>query len=186
MNKPLFSEILKAIRQNLLLAILLRLSRRPILAVSYEKALLFPEDFVTALCAFLGIHDKSKQAAALEFIKPSPPEYLKRATTCSQLDATGQWFGYVDVLEAHRIAGWALSTLDRKPLTIELLLQGARVQTATADLPRPDVAQVDARFPENCGFEFKLTGQAVLHEGDKIEVKIAGQALDLVNSPAVF
>lgn len=186
LNKSLFLEMLKTILHNLFLLAFLRITKRPALVVSYEKVLLFPEDFVDTLSTFLGIADKSTRNEAIEFIKPSPQAYLKRATTSSQLNATAQWFGYIDAIETHKIIGWALSIVDSTPARIELSINGIITQTTIANLLRSDVAEVDSRFHAQCGFEFEISEPNTLKAGDKIEIKIADLGIDLINSPAII
>jgi hypothetical protein len=178
--------MLVSIGQNLLFLMLLTLSKRPILAVSYEKALLFPEDFVNTLGAFLGINDSSKFAEAIEFIKPSPSAYRNRKRISLQLDKSARWFGCVDSITADKVAGWALSTVEAKPLTMELIVNGVCATTTLADLARPDVMQADKRFTALCGFEFNLPAQHTIKAGDSVEVKIAGLAFNLPHSPTIM
>ena len=185
LDKALFAEMLKIIGQNLLLLVFLRFSKRPVLIASYEKVLLFPEDFVDTLYTFLGIADKSTRNEAIEFINPSPQAYLKKASTSSQLNAAAQWFGYIDAIETHKIIGWALSIADSAPARIELSINGVSTQTTIANLLRSDVAEVDTRFHAQCGFEFELSESNTLKTGDKIDIKIADLGINLINSPTI-
>lgn len=183
LDKSLLKEMLKVLGVNLCLLLFLRLSKRPVLIASYEKALLAPEKFVSGLIQFLGIDKPSAATDAVEFINPSPLAYTMRSTTRSQLDADGQWFGYIDIAEAGRIAGWALSVADQNVVEIELWINGSREQMILANLPRPDVQSVDSRFHLNCGFVFEFQEHRRLNNGDQIEVRIAGPQLPLINSP---
>jgi hypothetical protein len=166
--------------------ILLRFSKRPVFLLSYEKALLDPERFVTELCEFLGMTENIKFNDAVEFINPSPTAYTQKATPRIQSDTATSSLGYVDILKADRIMGWGLSTVDTMPLQIELRVNGIPKQTVVADLPRPDVAAANPRFHENCGFVFEFSKPDYLKTGDRIEVYIAKENSHLTNSPQTF
>lgn len=168
---------------NLRLLAFMYFSRRPMLVVSYEKALLRPQDFVDGLAGFLGIQDQSRRSAAVAFVKPSPREYVMRSTTHAQLDAEGKHFGYVDVVEARLVTGWALSLGADESSELLLKINGQPVQTTHAAIPRPDVQKADPRFRADCGFTFELPDGAVLQPGDRVEVTFAGNGPHLINSP---
>ncbi|MDO9103830.1 MAG: hypothetical protein Q7U57_02590 [Methylovulum sp.] len=185
-NTSLLSEMFKVLGLNFLLLVFLRLSKRPILIASYEKALLNPEDFVTNLSSFLGIDDPEKFTAAVQFINPSPSEYTTSPVNYRTARASRERLGYIDKLEPNRIAGWALSIATPEPLSVELLINGILKQTITANLPRPDVAREDDRFHERCGFIFRLADGQSLKHGDRIDVRIADTTDTLINSPQQF
>ncbi len=182
-NIELLTEMFKIVGLNFLLLVFLRLSKRPILIVSYEKALLFPEDFVTGLSLFLGLDDPVKKAEAAQFINPSPTEYTASLLNYRANREKRAYLGYIDQLDVNLITGWALSTSNPHPVYLELFVNGVLKQSVTADLSRPDVASEDRRFHENCGFVFELSGDDSLNSGDIIDVRIAGSTEGLVNSP---
>ncbi len=186
LERTLFVEMLLAIGQNLFFLILLSFTKRPVLAISYEKALLYPEDFVSTVCRFLGIDDSEKYSEVIEFIQPSPSAYRNRKRISLQLDKSARWFGCVDEIEATKVTGWALSIVEKKPLAMELIVGGVRVATTLADLPRPDVLQADKRFTAICGFEFQLSEPQTIKAGHRVEVKIARLAFNLPHSPTII
>ena len=170
----------------LFLLAFLRLTRRPALILSYEKALLSPESCVDALGRFLGLEDPHCAQAAVQFIQPSPKGYTRRATTRSQMDAEGRWFGYVDLVEEDRIAGWVLSTESAGPTQVELVVNGLPRQVVAAALSRPDVARSDPRLRADCGFEFLFAATDRLRKGDKIDIRVLSSDIHLTNMPSVF
>jgi len=184
-NISLLSEMFKILGLNFLLLVFLRLSRRPVLIASYEKALLYPDEFVTGLSLFLGIDDPDKHTEAVRFINPSPAEYTTSPVNYRAIRESREYLGYIDRVEAGKRTGWALSRSDPNPVVLELLINGGLKQTVTAELPRPDVAGEDARFHEKCGFQFILPDE-LLNHGDHIDVRFAATADSLINSPQKF
>jgi hypothetical protein len=184
LDKSLLAEMFKIALINLGLVTLLRFSKRPAFILSYEKALLAPEQFVGELCDFLGMSDNVKFNDAVEFIKPSPTAYTRRAKTQSQLDA--DLWGYVDIVESQRVSGWALSLSDSEALEVELLINGKHRKTMLANIPRADVALKDSRFRKECGFRFQFPKHKPLKTGDKIEVRLVKDKTQLINSPQTF
>jgi hypothetical protein len=189
-NLHLLPEMFRVLGFNLLLLILLCFSKRPILLVSYEKALSFPEDFVNELSAFLGIDNQLTFSQAVEFIKPTPSDYTHinnyPCLANGQLDGEGSYFGFVDRAQTTQVSGWVLSTHDKSSLHVTLFVNGISVKTVLANLPRRDVAQENLRFHESCGFTFKLSLEQRLKKGDFIEVKLSKKNIHLAKSPQQF
>lgn len=187
LGRSVLPEMLKIALHNLLLIGFVALSRRPTLLVSYEKTLLAPGDFVAALERFLGLDDEARRKVATDFIRPSPKAYTQRATTRAQMDPDGRWFGYVDIVETHRVAGWVASPNAATACTVELLVNGTVRQTVEACLARPDVIQSYGDLPLQCGFEFDLGPVARLHEGDVVDVRVVSEPhYRLANMPQPF
>jgi hypothetical protein len=186
MKGGLLKEMFKAVLINFGLLTLISLTKKPILLVSYEKALLFPEGFVAELATFLNLNQTANTTAAVEFIKPSPDDYRIRSTTRSKLDTDLPYFGYIDGISNDKVTGWALSLENTNPLELELLINGHRQTVITANLVREDVAQANSDFHKNCGFEFNFNSQINLKSGDCVEIRIAKPAIHLINSPYYF
>jgi SAM-dependent methyltransferase len=78
--------------------------------------------------------------------------------------------GTIDVFEDNMISGWAL---DRQNLAdsvgVDLYVDGRRVATFTADLPRPDLAAISPVSPRK-GFRFDVTPFVQDHLMPQIEV----------------
>lgn len=183
MNSSLFKEMFIANFLNFCLLGFLAFTKRPALILSYEKALLRPEDTVQGFATFLGITDAILLNEAIQFVKPSPSDYLMRSTTQCQLDANANYFGYVDIVEKNQIAGWVLSVSDKNPVTVELVINGQRKQLIEADLIREDVQKANVKFRENCGFAIALDDANRLKKNDCVEVKIRDSNIHLINSP---
>lgn len=181
----LLSEMFKILARNMLYVLFLRLTKRPVLIVSYEKALVYPYDFVEKLSHFLALeNDPEKFTEAVNFIAPSPSEY----TSTPVNHKTKEFQGYIDRVQGNLVSGWGLSTLTTQPIQLELLVNGIYKKSTIANLSRPDVlANNDRkRFHENCGFLFKMSEGETLQKGDHIEVRTVVQKVNLINSPRVY
>lgn len=75
-------DALKVIEQTLdayrSIVSFMRSVERPFLAVSFDKALRYPEHFISELADFIGITDRP-QEPAVDFIDPEPEFYLSRS-----------------------------------------------------------------------------------------------------------
>ena len=72
----------------------------PVMLISYEKAISRPEDFVTRLLEFCGLHlDDNGLAPLLALVEPDRPAYVEN--TCRIFD------GYIDGIRSNRLFGWA-------------------------------------------------------------------------------
>lgn len=176
-------ELFRALLLNFRLLAFLWFNKRPALLVSYEKAVTRPMDFVKGVSEFIGVTDAARMQEAVAFVTPSPKAYVMRSSTFSQLDSTAELFGYLDIVEASALTGWALSVADPRPLRLELFVNGELAATTTADVPRDDVAKADPRFRAAAGFAFQLSPDRRPAKGDRLEVRIAGTDVHLVNSP---
>jgi len=145
----------------------------PMLLVSYEKALLRPSFLVKSLLEFTGI-DYPDRAALETFIAPSPPDYLALSH-----DLNG--VGRVDQIKSDSVAGWA-SWRDRRSPMVELAVNGTLMGEVRADRPRKDVLQKGLHGTGYCGFVFRLSGERLIQPGDRVAVRIKGDANELPGS----
>jgi hypothetical protein len=185
-NTSMVAEMLKVLGLHLMLLMFLWRTRRPTLLVSYEKALIDPEGFVRGLCAFLGLQDPAGIGAAVQFINPAPLEYTASPVNYKVAKENTAYFGCIDKLETHRVAGWALSIADPRPLGLNLFVNGTLKTSIVANLSRMDVLREDDRFHKHCGFVFRLADGDPLQKGDRVDVRIADTAEALSNSPRQF
>lgn len=186
-NVSLVTEMFKLLGLNFLLLVFLRLTKRPVLLASYEKALLYPEEFVKGLSSFLGLDDQARIAEAVQFITPSPADYTTSPVNYRKAaQESTDYLGYIEQVNTNQVSGWALSLSDAHPVIVELIVNGIPKQAIPAHLRRPDVAHEDPRFHENCGFAFRLVDDDCLKNGDVIDVRIADTTTALINSPQKF
>ncbi len=136
----------------------------PCLMLSYEKALLNPEQCVKHVAAFLGIDLPDSQIEQMaEAIRPSPKQYLRdtrQARIIGNLDSVEQGFA----------VGWAADTKNPEAaLPIRIIVDNTQTIEGTADQPRDDVRDhlssrnIDA--PDN-HFGFRIPLPAELQDGE--------------------
>jgi hypothetical protein len=178
LDKSLLKEMFISNWHNLCLLLFLAFTKRPALILSYEKALLSPEDFVKGLAKFLEVNNNSKIEETIQFITPSPTNYL--------MGSDPNYFGHLDHVESTTIVGWALSLADKNPIKIEILINGQLYSVIEACSKREDVLKANPRFREDCGFVVVFNEQNKLNKGDCVEVRILDKNIQLINSPYII
>lgn len=142
--------------------------------VSFDKALLYPEEFIKALAKFCGVQADEKQIGeAAAFIRPNPEDYLD-ATRITK--ATGRLDGFRDGC----IYGWAMFVHSNKPAAVDLFVNEKKIGTVVADQSRPDLME---KFNRSCAFSFYLPDGVHLNSGDIIRARVVNEIEDLNNSP---
>ena len=149
----------------------------PVAMVSYDTALRNPKEFVEQLVAFLGVSAEPEAlASAIEFIKPSPAEYMMAVRT--------QYVnGVLDGVDEDSIWGWVKSQKGdtEGPVEVEILLKGERCTSMLANQQRNDLT--GAGYGD-CAFRFEL--ETPLPAGTEVRVRVLGDGLELRNSPLFF
>lgn len=110
----------------------LQKARCPILLLSYEKFVAFPEKGIDGIAAFCGMTvTPEARAKALLVINPNNPDYIK----LFHHDYRGHFNG----VQANHAVGWCVSNLSDDPVTVELLVDGVAVAKVKADTFRQDL-----------------------------------------------
>ena len=172
-ERDLFREVSVALKQYAAILSALKRCRRPALLVSYEKALIGPDQFASQLASFLGNDDAERIAEAGRRICPSPEAYRSVARR------RAAWTGHLDIVQPNHVAGWAYRNGVAEPATVRLSVNGTVATHVVADLPRPDVQQRFAHLTARCGFAVDLPVQS----GDVVSASLQDIAEDLNNSP---
>jgi len=82
------------------------------------------------------------------------------------------------------VFGWARNSLvPKKPLTIQIYLNGDLLIEVDANKPRKDL---DAKYPFPCAFSWTLPNSQKLQQGDLVRAIVKQTGEDLPNSPAQF
>ncbi|KJV06215.1 sulfotransferase family protein [Methylocucumis oryzae] len=184
-NVSLLNEMIKLLALSVNLLFFLKCCKRPMLLVSYEKALIYPDEFVNTLAEFIGIKDTSAITTAIDFIRPSPSAYTTSPVHYRHAQASRVLVGYIDEVSEDKIYGWALDTRTSESVNLELFINNRLLLTSQADLPRPDVADADKRFHSQCGFLFTLN-PGLLNKGDQIDIRFAHTQQSLLNTPYTY
>ena len=138
----------------------------PLLLVSYEKFIQFPEESAERIAAFAGITmTPALRAKALKTVKNGPENYLQSSRL--------RYVGHVDRIVGGKLRGWAMIADQPKiKAHVHLRVDGKIVKSAIANKMRKDL--VDAGIGDGQhGFEVDL-GNSV-SSGSTLDV-IAGNA----------
>ena len=153
-----------------------RRTQRPLLLVSYEKAMTDRDGFLDALVDYIGGCDAQARERAGDFIRINSPAYLLSARN---------WRirGELSSIEADRVMGWAFAPGSKEPVVVRLLINGRLFGTQVAELPRPLLKERRMHATGHCGFNFRLPKNKQLGPGDEVSVRVVGEVEDLRFSP---
>lgn len=145
----------------------------PMLLVSYEKFIQFPEESIERTARFVGIEPTPDLVAkAMNAVKNGPDNYLK----ASRLRYTG----HVDRIVNGKLRGWAM-IIDQPKIkaNVHLKVDGKLVRSAAASILRKDLVEAGIGDGHH-GFEIDLAGLA--GRDSKIEVTAGNASFVLPNS----
>lgn len=145
----------------------------PSLLLSYEKAVLFREDFVDALMRFCGLPDNAAlRARLIGRIEPNRRHYIDHARQMFR--------GLVEGVVGDCLVGWCQLIGDPDPVMLEVHVDGRVVTSMPADLFRQDLA--DAGIGEGRhGFCVDLRPFMPWPDA-VIGINIAGRPIEVENS----
>ncbi len=143
------------------------------LLISYEKALIFADHFVDTLTGFCGLSpDAETRERLIRLVEPNPDTYLQRARR--------QFAGSIDTLQDGVLQGWCCQVDELEAVTVDLSLDGEKLQTVRADRFRPDL--LAAGYGNgNHGFCIDMTRFAA-GEDAAVRVVVSGRTFVLPNS----
>lgn len=142
--------------------------------VSYDKAVLYPDFFVDSVVDFCGIDVTDDQRReAIEFVTPNPSDYLDNSRITKSK-------GSFDGLVGNLVHGWARYIHSEKPAVVDVYLNDVLIGSATANLPRPDLASI---FGVDCAFRFELPADVEVGPDDVLRARVSRDVVDIHNSP---
>ncbi|WP_373506289.1 hypothetical protein [Aestuariivirga sp.] len=145
----------------------------PMLLVSYEKFIQFPEESIVRTARFAGIEPTAEMIAkGMDTVKNGPEAYLK----ASRLRYTG----HVDRIVNGKLRGWAM-VIDQPKLkaNVQLKVNGQVAASAVANVRRKDL--VDAGIGDgHHGFEIDIDNS--MSRDNVIEVTAGNSSTVLPNS----
>ena len=145
----------------------------PVLLLSYEKALAFPNTMIDSMLDFCGIRlDDFHRNRLLVQVQPNRAEYLATATR--------RFVGRIDGILDGELYGWCVQEGRLEPVRLDLFANDQLVDTFRADRYRDDLAK--GGVGNGChGFFVDLDRYGF--RGDTvIRVKVANRVLELDNS----
>jgi hypothetical protein len=145
----------------------------PKLLLSYEKALVFPGDFVDAITRFCDLPEsEALRARLVGLIEPNRPSYI-----------AGAWRRYEGIIEGvteGRLYGWCRLTGVADPVALELFADGQMVLDFVAGTFRQDL--LDAGYGQGThGFYLDL-GKLGVKRSAVVRIKVAVHGMELENS----
>jgi hypothetical protein len=145
----------------------------PWLLLSYEKALMFPGDFVDAIMQFCDIPPNAALRERLVgAIEPNRPGYIAVARR--------RYEGTIERIIDGRLHGWCRLTNSADPVPLEMLVDGALVLSLMADVFRQDL--LEAGIGEG-GHGFSIALETLRASPEAVvRIRVAGHAVELDNS----
>jgi hypothetical protein len=142
----------------------------PLMLMSYEKALAFPELFVQALCDFIRWPISAGQSQDMRgAVEPNRVTYTRSARR--------QYEGAIESLTDGVLSGWIRGSDPAEPVQLTLSLDDLAVLTFTADKPRADLAIGAQGFSVNVR-QFLNRSHAIAR------VRVTGRTFELEKSGA--
>jgi hypothetical protein len=149
------------------------LARCPVLLLSYEKALAFPNLMIDRIIEFCGLTIDDNTRSGLFFqVQPNRAEYLAAATR--------RFVGRIDGFLNGELYGWCFQEGRLEPVRLELHADDQLIESFTADKFRGDLAS--GGVGNGCHGFFRDLSRYGLRGNAIIRVKIAGRVLELDNS----
>ena len=150
-----------------------RASHLPFLFLSYEKALVFPREFIDNVLGFCGIVlDEPKRAELLEHVQPNRSQYV--------LTANRTFEGHLEGVLDGRLYGWARHVGELMPVLLDLMIDDRLAATFPAGDFRDDLLAANLGNGNHAFFldlnDFDLTDRSV------IRVRVNRRRFELANS----
>jgi hypothetical protein len=145
----------------------------PKLLLSYEKALVFPGDFVDAITRFCDLPEsEALRARLVGLIEPNRPSYIAGARR--------RYEGIIEGVTEGRLYGWCRLTGVADPVALELFADGQMVLDFVAGTFRQDL--LDAGYGQGThGFYLDL-GKLGVKRSAVVRIKVAVHGMELENS----
>ncbi len=145
----------------------------PVLLLSYEKFIAFPETAINAIAKFCGIAlDDDKRRRALLAVEPNNPDYIKLFHN----DHRGHFNG----VRSDAALGWCCLNSSDEPVEVELLADGVVVASTRADVFRQDLKTAGIGSGQH-SFRIDLNGLA-LNDATILRVQAKGGGFVLEGS----
>ena len=145
----------------------------PTMLLSYEKALMLPEQFIDAVASFCGLRlDPGMRSGLLSIVEPGRRRYIEGARR--------RFDGTVERIQSDALCGWCWLTQSDEPVTLEVFADDRLVARVIANVSRDDLRAAgigDGRH----GFMIPLQAIAVCPDA-LIRVSVAAHGVELPNS----
>jgi len=172
-HKEAMSALREAVRQLDAMLKFVGNVNTPSLLLSYEKALIFPGDFVDTLMQFCGLPTNTAlRARLISLVEPNRKDYIARARRIYR--------GKIDGVVDGRLFGWCQQIGSTDPVRLEMFLDDQLAASFPADVFRQDLR--DAEIGNGAhGFAVELGGHQPKRHAI-IRIKVSGRRIELDNS----
>lgn len=145
----------------------------PVLMISYEKALISPDETIDSLLSFCGIKVPAKaRAPMLAEVQPNHPAYV--ASSSSNFE------GFIEGIRDGRLEGWCWQVGRLDPLRVDILVNGFVLHSVLANRFREDLLGRGVGNGAH-GFSYDLTSFRLSPE-TVIRARIRDRTIELGNS----
>ncbi len=145
----------------------------PYLLLSYEKALMFPGDFIDALLRFCNVpSNDALRDRLLRVIEPNLPRYIASARR--------RFDGFVEAVVDGDLHGWCCLTRAAEPVVLDVLVDDRVAATVRADVFRQDL--LDHGIGNGCHGYIVALEQLGARPEFVIRVRVARHGVELDNS----
>ena len=145
----------------------------PNLLLSYEKLLMFPQDFIDVILRFCDIPRSAElRTRLLAMIEPNRPRYL--------VSARRRFDGLIEGVRGGQLYGWCALTKSTEAVTLDVLVDDCVSMTLVADTFRQDL--LDAGIGEGRHGYFVPLEALQARWDSVIRVRVARHGVELDNS----
>jgi hypothetical protein len=150
-----------------------RLTNCPLLLLSYEKALSFPDTFIDSLATFCALPiDAVIRQQLRDQMQPNAENYIQSARR--------RFIGAVDGVRNGMLFGWCAEVGSLEPVDLEILVNGSPAQAIRAEQFRQDL--LDAGIGNGIhGFSWDLTGEDLADDA-VLRVRVSGRIFEIDRS----
>lgn len=162
MEYDLFTSMENSLKSYTRLLSFVKNTKKPIVLISYEKAMLSKETFVDLLTTLNITENPIQKDGALNFITENPKEYLEASRITNAKGAVGK-------MNCNKINGWVFyPKAQNKTVRVNLLINGKIVEQVQADQLRKRLLEEGIHSSGLCGFEFANLTKFNINLGDEI------------------
>ncbi|MBJ3774610.1 sulfotransferase family protein [Acuticoccus mangrovi] len=170
---PLTARLLETVVAELCIALLLRLTKRPVLIYPYEAGVAEPEKLVDAIATYTGLAvSEPARRDAEAFVAPN-----------SGYKSVRRLVGHIEAITPHGARGWAVDTFADTPVPLAFIADGRTITETVADRQRDDVAELALHPTGRCGFVASFDPPLSEAQLKTLRVRTTDTGYELLNRP---
>lgn len=175
MEYDLFESMENSINSYKKLLSFVKKTNKPMVLISYEKAMLKKDVFVEVLSSLIDSCSTSQKKNALSFITENPKEYLQNSRITNPKGVVGR-------INCNKINGWVFyPKIEDRVVTVNLLVNNKVIAKVQANQYRKRLKEQGIHKTGFCGFEFNNFSEYNINIGDEIIVMAENDIKELNN-----